>query len=327
MNYFFTILLVNSFMVSCLHGMGMDTSEDGSPEAQILLDRLGKCTTPWEADKAAITALMTTHNMHPDAIKYGFNNGKVPLYDAVSNSDEEFMQFLLDHKADANVRVYVSGSHNNDPVLFCAPSTTVAQLLIDRKADVNARGGCSRTLPLLCCHTLRFSGTDPDLITFYGQHGVDVRAVNEHGESPLHELVNSWDKPIARTKEQAQKFIEIGVPLDTQSRGGSLSWAYMTAIQWLIVRIKQDSRGEIVKEHNVQLLLVLKQALKAKVSTELRSVLTKDPTGIVLDYYDNGQTDAEINGLVAQIAIREGYIARKGQEEILALQNGSGGSW
>lgn len=287
-------------MISCLHGMGMDTSEDRAPEVETLLKKLGQLNTPWRDKKAIITTLIAAHNIHPDAIKYGFNNELIPLGNAAKIPDIEFARFLLDHKANVNARVN-SSLHTNDPVLFCAATTAMAQLLLDRKADVNAKGGRNGTLPLLC--SIRHGDAQEvlNLIAFYAEHGVDACALDENGSSPLHNLVFEAENIFSKKLEKAQKLIEIGVSLDPIAR--SSIWGSLTFVQNLKVKIAIDPDAE-----DKQLLETVQKAVanrNARALQEVFSVLTPDPARIVLSYYVDqekfDQTDVEIERFAVQV--------------------------
>jgi ankyrin repeat protein len=310
--------------------MAMDTSEDANSEVARLLEELNKLEISWKDEKAIITTLITEHGMHPNVIKYVKSIESFPLYRAVLKSDVPFAEFLIEKRADVSAQVTIG---RNSPLLFSAQTKEMAALLLNKGASVNAKGDSS-TEPLLF-EIARMPNRNPDMITFYGQQGVNVFEVNQYKESPLHALVIAGRaiclprklrikcpinaENIVQKIQKVQKFIEIGVPFDTKSDHRIEGWGDMTVIQQLRVIIKNGSYDED-KESDSQLLAVLTQSVQKKAFEDIHFVLPKDLAGIVVTYYGDGQTDKEIDEFAARIKKKEEEYAASSRKSSLNRQ-------
>lgn len=319
MHYMTKILFINCFLVFGAHGMDMDTREDGENRVPQAMQTALNSASDWSDKKALIHELITKHRIHPNSITYyASGSEKRPLHEAAFLNDLEFVKFLLESGADINMWSYDPGVHEG-PVLFCARSTQMAQLLLHNKASVNARGGRGyESMPLLCCSSVQFGDASPELIALYGQHGVDASAVAGDGASPLHGLIFSTTQK--KRLEIAQKLIEIGVSLDAQKRCST--WGTMTFIKQLRVKIKKEANevrpDQEEMERDLQLLEGVRKAViarNARTFTQVHRMLPKDPAGIVLSYYVDqekfDQADAEIEVLARQVVRRQEANARE----------------
>src|SRR5260221_79472 len=130
-----------------------------------------------------------------------------PIHHACLKGDTEQIISMLKQ----NRRLVHARDHEDTP-LHCAATEAVARLLVEWKADVNARGWMGRT-PL---HVAASQGRT-DIVRLLIHHGADVNAQRTRGDIPLHWAANA---------EIAQILIENGAVLEAQDCFGArlLHW-------------------------------------------------------------------------------------------------------
>ncbi len=136
------------------------------------------------------------------------NKYRTPIHLACLTGNTEQIINML--KQDRHL---VDARDHEDTPLHCAAIEAVARLLIEWKADVNARGWMAQT-PL---HVAAFQG-HADIVDLLIRHGADVNARRTRGDTPLHWAANA---------EIAQILIEHGAVLAAQDSFGQLPfhWA------------------------------------------------------------------------------------------------------
>jgi len=174
---------------------------------------------------AIATVVVFNHFKYPILNRIGFTPNAVVK--AVERGDTKTVRHYLDLGINANSRV------NNQNLLHFAGSKEVAELLITKGADVNAKGGCGFT-PLhiaamldriKVAQTLIAKGADinawtgsqyfnrtplffarsPEMAKLLIAKGADVNAKNKNGWTPLHK---------ARSKAIAQILLSAGAKIN-----------------------------------------------------------------------------------------------------------------
>ena len=129
---------------------------------------------------------------------------ETPLLLAVRYESPDLVRFLLKHGADPNLENKdgktplhrLLGPRNRDDYPLFTPANhypadyvhVVAQSLLERGADVNARDKCHKT-PLL----LAVPYESPDLVCFLLEHGAKPNMEDSEGNTPLHTLLLERD--------------------------------------------------------------------------------------------------------------------------------------
>ncbi|HSW71038.1 MAG TPA: hypothetical protein VLH77_03560, partial [Gammaproteobacteria bacterium] len=138
-------------------------------QQRVALDRLNSeisRSDDWQSRKNRVKDAIGSHALHPDDIQ-----SQVLLIDALAHADDQFLHYLLHHKADPNVRHLFTGKQN---LLFLASTVPPAQLLLAYKANVH----CSDDVHLnhdSLYHTLS-SEHDPRLVLVYFAAGLNPRS-------------------------------------------------------------------------------------------------------------------------------------------------------
>ncbi|CAG0884303.1 unnamed protein product [Cyprideis torosa] len=128
-------------------------------------------------------------------------SGETPLFTATERDCRPVIKVLLAHRADPNI----AGKHKKIP-LHVARSAETAELLIQRKANVNATDKNGKT-PL-------FAATENDchpVVEVLLAHGADPNIASKHKEIPLH---------VARSAETAELLIEKTVDVNARDKNG-----------------------------------------------------------------------------------------------------------
>lgn len=135
-------------------------------------------------------------------------NGRSPLYWAVFNGEKELVKLLVEKGADVNAR---GGPYRCTPLYWAAfyGDIDTAELLIANGADFMARDGDGET-PL---HYAAWNG-QLEMVEFLIEKGADVNARDEFGSIPLHYA------GFARATEVVNLLIAKGADVNARDRRG-----------------------------------------------------------------------------------------------------------
>ncbi|BDC35116.1 hypothetical protein Noda2021_10740 [Candidatus Dependentiae bacterium Noda2021] len=130
---------------------------------------------------------------------------------AAMYDDYTMAQFLLGQRANPNAM-----RNGNSPIFFWISSVKMAQLFDSFKADFTLKNKNEFSVLHNVISKLTF---EPELITFYCAHGVNVNDVEKRGHTALHELVSAianYCKPHNTLLKQVQLLIDAGITQKTQ---------------------------------------------------------------------------------------------------------------
>ena len=175
----------------------------------------GKYGTPLVAALAGRHFLTTRHLLHNGAhVDVRGKSGFTPLYDAAWYGDFEIVQLLLDYKADPKTRtvtnhtpmhVVPEGSQSLD-IHHHSPQmlADVARLLSEHGADLNAQANDGET-PL---HMAAKWG-QVAVVRVLLEHGANVGLEDNKGATPLHEGSNGPEKKPLVTNYEKPKVVRM----------------------------------------------------------------------------------------------------------------------
>jgi hypothetical protein len=229
-------------------------------EQQKKLDASCKLTKEWfhwDKRRPIIEKLIKEDAIHPDGIRY-FPVQMTPLYDALSENDHPFVEFLLTSKANPN-QMY-SGSRR---ILSAARTVTTAQLMIKHGA---------RVIEHHIDIDYSLSKFEPDLITFYAQNGgLDPAHLDIYGGTYLHAPVQYFglvckkdSKAMAIAIAKIEQFIKIGVPLNVKPKSGDMK--DKTVPEWLLQQALEAETTEerLANSHMLECIIKTVNAKKEK---------------------------------------------------------------
>ncbi|MFZ5953701.1 MAG: hypothetical protein ACOYT8_01225 [Candidatus Dependentiae bacterium] len=135
--------------------------------------------------------------------KYGCAN---PLYRAAMHQDYPMSQFLLGKCANPNQKL-----NSSPPIIFWLKSVKMAELF----AQYNTQFTLQKDLGCSVLHQVA-AGLDyePELITFYTQHGVRVNETNIFGDTAFHDLINYSYDQYEILQKKAKLLLDAGISLD-----------------------------------------------------------------------------------------------------------------
>jgi len=149
------------------------------------------------ASDPAIVTILLRHRANVNEI---FSNGKTSIITALYSGSEDIVKILLEHKAVLNLE---------DDRFDCVdraisfPGTSILELLLSAKADVNKPSGKRKTTPLFAC----VARDDKKKVKLLLAHNADILAVSDKGNNCLMKACQLGYADMARD------LIEAGIPI------------------------------------------------------------------------------------------------------------------
>lgn len=207
----------------------------------------------WKRQKSIITQAVM-RGIHPDFLKCG-GDKNTPLNEAVLHNDPTdvaFAEFLLTHGANANAKDFLE-----DRVLYAVKTVAMADLFFQYGADQTIQAHGSE-----CLQAVISNSTEPALIPWYVNHGVDVNKADSAGWTPLQFLIGSreYDKQHI-VLAQAQQLLNAGALLSVRVAAEGLFFGF-TVPQLLSSRLcnrvrKITTEKKLKKDNEYRLLCSL----------------------------------------------------------------------
>lgn len=269
----------------------------------------------WPQSKEVVTKYVTSSQVNSDQLKLGRGyEPTTPLYEAVAHDDCEFAKLLLEKGA--FVGQGVGSGEQREEIIVYARSLKMAKLLNEYRCKDKTLQSLASIKPLLggnILHDIVWKIDDPELVTFYVNHGLDVNALDNSGYTPLAALLThvSVAKNERAVVKVMQSLVNSGALLEPsviELSSDKKKSAKKNIVEYLSVLVKTyDKPAEKAngfEKNNFALYTLLLKTLnvaysnrikKAKqcvqsIAPELTQALagsTFIPSDLILQYYDH----------------------------------------
>lgn len=264
-----------------------------------LTDALNKCygEHAYPNRMKLIKQAIIEYALHPDEISYWGIGIKFPLEEAVKNSDQESIQFLL--KQGADPRRTVIWVDKEAPLIYYAKTESVAQLLLQAGAIPD-----DSIFDPIITHSY-----DPRLVSLYGRHGAVADSLIG-GHSPLHRLLYSVIRFNESDEAMIQQFMSAGVSLNQPCADTKSPFLGLTCVQLFYAEQRKVSSALYDKKASDVLFACFKKlALQRRmdINSLVDCHMPAVQTALVLEYYER----ENFNHTAEQIAAYQALVGER----------------